>query len=520
MYKIGHLLKVLLYNTFAINDLLKKGSKNQKQVLVMGLGILLVIGYISAYNVLTALNLVMMGQEALIPAYMVAIVSLIILVFTFLGSNGILFGTKDFEMLTALPIKSKDVLTSKFLFMYLLNVVMGILFMVPAGIVWLNTTKDNGLLFIMYLVATLFVPLIPMCIGVLIGIFIAILTSRCNNKNIFSLVFSLAFLVGVTGVSIQSMSNGRDVGEIGVMLAAQINRLYPPAQLFIGGNQHTYSMNSLFFIISLGVFWGAIEVIGRHYTQINDFITKNSSASSRKVQNKQYAPLRAMYRKERARFLGSYLYMLNTGLGVFALCILSVVVAVISPDTLAEMLGASDCTALVGQFGPLIIAATAAISCTTASAISLEGKNIWILQSIPLPQTTFINAKILLNMSVHGVGYIFAVGVCLFKFELTVTQIIALIVVPLVYSAFIAVEGIYFNAKFPNFNWDNEMVVIKQSLPVILSGLVGLAVVIIPGLLMSLFSEVSPMILWGMAGILLAMTQWLYKKVCTMKIIV
>ncbi len=44
-----------------------------------------------------------------------------------------------------------------------------------------------------------------------------------------------------------------------------------------------------------------------------------------------------------------------------------------------------DAISFFGQHAPLIVAAMLSLSCPAASSVSLEGKNIWILQSVPLP---------------------------------------------------------------------------------------------------------------------------------------
>ena len=39
---------------------------------------------------------------------------------------------------------------------------------------------------------------------------------------------------------------------------------------------------------------------------------------------------------------------------------------------------------------------------------------------------------------------------------------------------------IFFNKKYPNYDWDNEMIIVKQSLPVIVTALVGFISLMIP----------------------------------------
>lgn len=159
------------------------------------------------------------------------------------------------------------------------------------------------------------------------------------------------------------------------------------------------------------------------------------------------------------------------------------------------------------------------LSCPAASSVSLEGKNIWILQSVPLPFRTFLNSKIAVTLSLHAVGYLTALPVFILRFRLDGVRLAALIVVPAVYSVFTAVQGICINCCFPRFDWDNEMVVIKQSMAVILSGVTGMLCVAVPALLHWFFGLPFGMVLWGWAGILLCVSGLLYRKACQTKII-
>ncbi len=518
MDKMWLLLKAEIYNTFSINELITKGSKNKRNVALMGIGGLMIIAYGVAYTVMIALNLVDVGSAEIIPTYMVSIASFITLALSFLCSNGILFAIKDYEMLLALPVSSTEVILSKFAFMYLINLVLCIILMIPAGIVWVTNTQDNILFFVMYVIGTFFVPLIPMCISILAGIIITVLSSKFKNRNIFSLIFSLICIGCIMGISMYSSKSG-NTGELGVTVISQVSNVYPPSRLFMYDSQHGCLKNTLFLIISALVFLVCIEIASSKYTYISMLMRPNNDTGSAKIQQKKHSKLRAMYTKEIARFFNSYLYMLNSGLGVFALFAVSIVIAITSPYTLGKLIGIENITPLVGEFAPLAIAAMLAISCTTSASISLEGNNIWILQSIPMSNEVFFKAKILLNMSFHAVGYIFAFIVIVLKFDLTFTQIVTLIVVPVGYSIFISVQGIYFNSKFPKFDWDNETMVIKQSVSVAVSTLIGLLSVIIPAALWFALGISLQTILWVMTGVLLVVSIVLYKKACRIKIV-
>lgn len=131
---------------------------------------------------MTAKTLVQVGQQELIPAYMVAVSSFSILFLTIFYTNGILFGSHDMETLLSLPLKSSDIISSKFMFMYLLNFLIGFIFMLPGGIVWVLNGNLNVLQIILYFTSMIFVPLIPMCIAACMGIIVVAISSYFKRK--------------------------------------------------------------------------------------------------------------------------------------------------------------------------------------------------------------------------------------------------------------------------------------------------------------------------------------------------
>ena len=91
-------------------------------------------------------------------------------------------------------------------------------------------------------------------------------------------------------------------------------------------------------------------------------------------------------------------------------------------------------------------------------------------------------------------------------------QFFNLVFVPVCYSVFITIVGIFFNKKYPNYDWDNEMIIVKQSLPVIVTALVGFISLMIPIFLTWIFHlqmiYVLPIISMG----LVVMSLMMYRK--------
>ena len=483
MSKIWILIRAQLINFFPINEIREPRNKKQSSVVIASFGIITLAIFFCVYNIMTAKTLVQVGQQELIPAYMVAVSSFSILFLTIFYSNGILFGSRDIETLLSLPLKSSDIISSKFMFMYLLNFLIGFMFMLPGGIVWVLNGSLNVLQIILYFTSMIFVPLIPMCIAACMGMIVVAVSSYFKRKNVIALIFSFV-MIGIIGyIAVSAMKSGNE-DSIEIMLSKQITALYPISGLFV---QHpNFPMHigmGLFIAFSTAVFYIFVKIFAMKYGLLNTLAKTTSRYSDNKKSYNRKSIFLALYKKEMGRFLSSYMAILNAGLGVILLCVFSMFLLFNSVEQIGESSGIENINEYLSNFAPLFIASMLSLSCPAASAISLEGKNIWILQSSPVKVKMILNSKIAVNLTLHLIGYMISIFAFTLKLDMNFIQVINLIIVPICYSIFITVIGISLNIKYPNYEWESEMMVVKQSMPVIVSGLVGIIALITPILL-------------------------------------
>lgn len=483
MSKIWILIRAQLINFFPINEIREPRNKKQSSVVIASFGIITLAIFFCVYNIMTAKTLVQVGQQELIPAYMVAVSSFSILFLTIFYSNGILFGSRDIETLLSLPLKSSDIISSKFMFMYLLNFLIGFMFMLPGGIVWVLNGSLNVLQIILYFTSMIFVPLIPMCIAACMGMIVVAVSSYFKRKNVIALIFSFV-MIGIIGyIAVSAMKSGNE-DSIEIMLSKQITALYPISGLFV---QHTnfpmYIGMGLFIAFSTAVFYIFVKIVAMKYGLLNTLAKTTSRYSDNKTSYNRKTIFLALYKNEMGRFLSSYMAVLNAGLGVILLCVFSIFLLFNSVEQIGESSGIENINEYLSNFAPLFIASMLSLSCPAASAISLEGKNIWILQSSPVKVKMILNSKIAVNLTLHLIGYMISIFAFMLQLDMNFIQVINLIIVPICYSIFITVIGISLNKKYPNYEWESEMMVVKQSMPVIVSGLVGIIALITPILL-------------------------------------
>jgi len=66
------------------------------------------------------------------------------------------------------------------------------------------------------------------------------------------------------------------------------------------------------------------------------------------------------------------------------------------------------------------------------------------------------------------------------------------------------------NKKYPNYDWDSEMIVVKQSLPVIVTGIIGMIVLITPIFLNWVLNIPITFVLQVVSVVLLVITMGVY----------
>lgn len=174
--------------------------------------------------------------------------------------------------------------------------------------------------------------------------------------------------------------------------------------------------------------------------------------------------------------------MLNCGMGIVFLLALGVF-ALIKAEWFRSILD------MYPQQGPSVAALlacaalcmTAAMNDISAPSVSLEGKNLWLVQSLPVAPWQALLAKLKLHLFLTEVPTAFcAVCLCLVIRPQSVSAIL-IVLVPMLFVLLLAAFGLAVNLKTPNLKWTNETVPVKQSLGVMLSMLGGWVFVIALG---------------------------------------
>ena len=109
-------------------------------------------------------------------------------------------------------------------------------------------------------------------------------------------------------------------------------------------------------------------------------------------------------------------------------------------------------------------------------SVSLEGKNIWITQSLPMDLWQVLRAK----LSVQLLLTILPLIICEICFAIVLpgygVEIILSMIVPITFTVFLTLFGLLLGLQMPNLSWTNELAPIKQNFGVVISMCGGWAV--------------------------------------------
>lgn len=399
------------------------------------------------------------------------------IVFGIFTSQPMLYDAKDNDFLLSLPIPASKILFSRMFMLYAQNLLCTLLIFVPALVVYNHTVGIDALAVIFQVLILLILPLFSLVIECIVGWIVALISSKMRNKNVITLVLSIALLAGyfylttkMSGYMEYIIANSRQLG------ASLINVFYPFYQMGLGASGETKGF-LIFAGISVALFVIVYLVLSVSFIKI---ITTQKGAKKVKytgqlLKTRSYSS--ALFRKELTRFFTTPIYMLNCGLGVIFHIVIAVF-AIVKKDMISELFAVIP--VFTSHMLPMIVALVslvAAMDMITAPSVSLEGKNIWILQTMPLDGWQILKAKLKLHLAVNLPSSILCVTVLCITMGIGVAGIIIAEALTIVFVFFCAVMGLVINLKMPNLNWTSEVAVIKQSASVLVSMLVNVGTV-------------------------------------------
>lgn len=99
----------------------------------------------------------------------------------------------------------------------------------------------------------------------------------------------------------------------------------------------------------------------------------------------------------------------------------------------------------------------------SAPSVSLEGKSIWLAQSLPVAPWAVLEAKLRMQLILTGIPTLFCVACAMVIISGSLTENVLFLLWATSAVLFLDLLGLFLGVRMPNLTWTNETAPIKQS---------------------------------------------------------
>ncbi len=393
-------------------------------------------------------------------------------------SQSMLYDARDNDLLLSLPIKPGMILLSRTAVLLLFVFVFQQLILLPSAAVWLLHGPASFTGVLMYLLTSLLLPLPALALSLLGGWLLAIITQRVRRKSLVVTLLSLLFLFAYFALFSQLPKYLSRLIAAGEQIAQAFRKALFPAWHYglavAEGNPGSLLLFALTAVLPLML---VLYVISRSYLRI---LTQKRGAPRAVYTGgpmKAGSLKTALLRKELQRFFSCPAYMLNSGLGLVFMLALPVLLLV-NRSILDQLMAQISLTGAAPEtFTLLILTMITALNMVSAPSVSLEGKALWILKSLPVSPMDALLSKVRAHLMICLPPVLLACVTTALIQGAALPLLLLMIALPSLMTLMSGLLGVLLNLRFPKFDWTHEIEPVKQGIGTILTMLASFLMV-------------------------------------------
>ena len=530
MKKLFSLIRACMSSDMALFRVKSKNkSKFSSFVPILLAGYIMFMIWSGANSFLEKLAPMNLGYLILATATMG--ISLMTIIEGIYKSGPLLFNCKDDQLLLSLPIKRRTVLFVRILKLYIFELLYNSMFLLPVMVAYIRWGNVNLTYYLTCIIMLLLLPIIPIAISCVIGAITSGISSKFKFKNAVQIILSMIILVGVMYLSFKVedvfnylLANAESINDF-------ITRRYYPAGVF---SKLVVDFNVkellIFVAINIIVMVFTVLVLGKFYFRINSGL-KNISTSKthtkvKDLKFKARSQTSSLMKKEFNTFFKTPVFIINAGFALVLFIVLAVVAAIKFDGVVAFLIDEENGFGLANDliYNNLSVIIFALLSfgtfmtSITSSVISLEGRNISILKSLPIKTKTILMSKIYAALLITTPTLLVGDLIMFIRFRTNILEALLLIVLSILMPLISHFIGIIINLKYPKLEWETPAEAVKQSTSSFIAVMLGMVVlIIVVGIAFALLGKVLPIIVLliatGVSGLInLILYLYLTKK--------
>ncbi len=419
----------------------------------------------------------------------ISIFSLGITIMTFMEgiykSSSLLFNCKDDNLLFSLPIKKSTILFIRMLKFYIFELLYNSLFLIPVIIVYAINIHPSLNFYLSSIIALLLLPIVPIILSCICGFITTELSSKFKGKNFIQTIFTIIILLGVLYISYNLEGFINDIASKANSINEVITKIYYPVGAYISLITDFNIKTLIVFILGhVIISILTIIILGKLYYKINSsnkkVITSKRNKEYKIVTNKKSI---SFIKKELNRFLATPVFIINSGFGL-VLHIVACIGICLKYDNIIESLIKVNPfldKSTINGYIPIItfslIVFSSLMTSITSSMISLEGKSISILKSLPIKVIEIVIYKVITALIIMIPCILLGNIILFIKFKYSILSITLLLISTILLPLVSELIGITINLRYPKLDANNDTEVVKQSMSSMLSVFVGMILI-------------------------------------------
>ena len=476
MSKLHLLLRLNRLELLGINKRLNDPARRRSAVVLIALialGGVAALGVAFLYCMAIGYALSMMNALSALPSLLVSVTAITAFITTIFKAPDALFRTRDLDMLLSMPIPVRTVATARVLKIYGMNLLVALLILLPGGAAYAVLASPPGWFYPVYLLIALAAPMIPTVLASLVGALVTLAGASIKRLRYAGLVLMLIALVGIvvlSGYLSTSSANVQMLMNFARGLIDMLTRVYPLAGLCTRAVPGGDALAAVVYIAaSVATLLVGGAAFSKGFLRLRSLL--GAHARGRRFvlgRQKARSARAALLSREWRHFLSINSYVLNSAFGPVLSLVAVIALALFVPvETITAIFGLNALGGMPMVVLPFLVSWLIGIGPTTASSVSLEGKSLWLVKSLPVAPRDWLLPKLWLNLELFAPFAIIDSVVIAWVFRAQGMALAVLLLMPLLMGVFSALLGLIINCKFPRFDWTSEAKVAKNSAGVI-----------------------------------------------------
>lgn len=204
-------------------------------------------------------------------------------------------------------------------------------------------------------------------------------------------------------------------------------------------------------------------VLRRNYLRIMTTRRAGARPAYREKPARAHSVRRALLGREWLRLAGSTSYMVNSTMASI-LMVLAVPVLIWKAEDLRALLALWP---QAGAYGPAagcgLVCSVAAMSLITPPSVSLEGRTLWLIQSLPVTPWQALRAKLDLHLVLTLPPALAAAGCVVWLLGCDPLSAGLVLAETALFTLLTGAAGLVLGLRLPNLHWTNETAAVKNS---------------------------------------------------------